>query len=521
MLWHTAHRPNLTKFILVTVTLCATLAANGQRCNTDSLLQRNITLGKLRTTAYEALNRITDSTGLLIVYDSRTLASDRKVRLSIDNIPLIDALNQITADSTLCYKSIGKHIIIFKPGIGGQDENQATRTDSLQSITLRGRVLDAQTRKPIPYVAVGIARLGLGNVTNTDGLFALKLPGQWVNQNLVVSHIGYRTKNIPIGVLAFEPIDILLEVEYVSIQEVIIRKFDPNRIVLDFIERIPLNYPTEPTYLTAFYREGVRKGDKLLNYSEGVFKIYKAPYNHTNEGDMVKVLKSRKLQNANPTDTLNIKLKGGIGSALLLDLAKNIDNFFSPEVLDLYSFSRSDIVSYRDRMAFAVHFEQKEYVLEPLLMGTLFIDIQSLALVGAEFMVNPKHVERFADQLVVKRNRRFLIKPEKVSYKVGYSWINNRCYLAHVRGDLQFKYRKRNQLFSGRFHAFLEMATSQIDTLNATRFDRKEAERLSSIFSDTPNRYDALFWKDFNFIPPEENLYEALKRMNWNIESVE
>jgi hypothetical protein len=481
----------------------------------DSVMQKRVTLGRLKATTYEALNRITDSTGYLFVYDSRIISNEKKVRLNIQPSTIKEALDQILADTTLCYKTIGKHIILYRTAGSPKAEKVIQQADSSKHIILKGRIVDSQNQRALAFATIGIPKLAIGNVSNSEGFFSLKLPFEALGLSVTISHLGYKTRTVPVEVLLFEASDIFLDVEYVSIQEVIIRQFDPRKMVEDFITRIPQNYGKEPTYLTAFYREGVRKGNGYLNYSEGIFKIYKSSYASGYETDQVKTLKTRKLRNVNPSDTLDIKLKGGIGGALMLDIAKNIDNFFSKEVLELYNFTKSDIVVFNERLTYAINFDQKEFVTDPLIEGTLYIDIETLSLVGADMQVNPQRISGLTNQLVVKRNRRISIKPEKVTYSIRYGFLNHKFHLSHVRGDLQFKYKRRNQLFYGRFYAFLEMATSHVDSLNVTRFERKDAEPLTSIFSETASKTDDRFWKNFNSIPPEANLYEALKNMSF------
>lgn len=489
-------------------------AAFAQTC-ADSIMQKRVTLGRLRATTYEALNRISDSTGYLFVYDSRIITNEKKVKLNLQTSTIKEALDQILADTTLCYKTIGKHIILYRKTGNSKAEKVIQQADSSRFIILKGRIVDSQNQKVIAFATIGIPQLAIGNISNAEGFFSLKLPFEARGLSVSISHLGYKTRTVPVEVLLFETSDIFLDVEYVSLQEVIIRQFDPRKMVEDFIARIPENYGKEPKYLTAFYREGVRKGNGYLNYSEGIFKIYKSSYASSFETDQVKAIKTRKLRHVNPSDTLDIKLKGGIGGALMLDIAKNIDNFFSNEVLELYNFTKSDIVVFNERLTYAINFDQKDFVTDPLIEGTLYIDIETLSLVGADLQVNPERISGLTNQLVVKRNRRISIKPEKVTYSIRYSFLNQQFHLSHVRGDLQFKYKRRNQFFYGRFYAFLEMATSHVDSLNVKRFERKEAEPLTSIFSETASETDDRFWQNFNAIPPEENLFEALKNMSF------
>jgi hypothetical protein len=129
-------------------------------------------------------------------------------------------------------------------------------------------------------------------------------------------------------------------------------------------------------------------------------------------------------------------------------------------------------------------------------------------------------VRKTADLLVVKRNRKYSIRPEEVRYSVSYQQLDGKYYLSHIRGDLDFRYRKRRQLFTNSFVAFMEMATSGIETQSVKRFDRRETEKATTVFLENEFFYDQSFWLDFNHIEPEENLFEALQKINSKIELI-
>ena len=107
-------------------------------------------------------------------------------------------------------------------------------------------------------------------------------------------------------------------------------------------------------------------------------------------------------------------------------------------------------------------------------------------------------------------------------YTVTYKPYNGQYYINHVRGDLFFRIKKRKQLF-GTFplHTWFEMVTCKIDTNQVSRFTRSEALPTRTIFAETRFAYDEKFWGNFNVIPPEEKLNEAIGKISSKIEETE
>jgi hypothetical protein len=97
---------------------------------------------------------------------------------------------------------------------------------------------------------------------------------------------------------------------------------------------------------------------------------------------------------------------------------------------------------------------------------------------------------------------------------VSYRKVNDRYFLSHVRGDLDFISRKQKKLFKSQFRVFFELAITETKLNNVTRFEREELAPIHSIFSKTITNYDPTFWENQDFLKPEDNLLQALKNMN-------
>lgn len=88
--------------------------------------------------------------------------------------------------------------------------------------TLRGRLLDAETREPVGYVSIGIPGSSVGTVAAPDGYFELVVPAD-AQDSVAFSCIGYARRTAALGeLMAANGGDILLRPANVVLQEVVI-----------------------------------------------------------------------------------------------------------------------------------------------------------------------------------------------------------------------------------------------------------------------------------------------------------
>jgi hypothetical protein len=317
---------------------------------------------------------------------------------------------------------------------------------------------------------------------------------------------------MPVSELVNISKDFLLERNYISLQEVIIRKTDAKNLIRGAIKNIEKNYSGEPVYLTGFYRESVNKSRKYMFYSEAVMQIYKSPYSNPYDGDMVKILKSRKMQDLSMEDTVIVKLKSGLQSSLGLDIVKHPIDFINEENFENYKYVMSDIISIDNRSAYQIDFEPRENADDALYEGKIYIDIHNLAIVSAEFHINKGRIGRNQGLFIAKKDRDINIKLTNISYNLSYRLIGDKYYLNYVSGEINMRVRKKAQLFYFDFDIGFEMAISEIETSDVEKFKRKEAARLETIFFDEISSYDEDFWEHYNFIKPDKPLEKAIEK---------
>ena len=459
-----------------------------------------------------ALQIISRQTGYNFTYDSRLIDSEKKTELTFRDTKLRIILESIIKNDSIIFSVIDKYIIISRSVKSTLAPADSISTGRPNFIT--GVIVDDETLEPLPFATIGLRNKGRGTVSNNNGEFSLNIPPDTYTDTLSVSYLGYFGREIPVRQALGNNLTISMNKEFISIPEIIIRNQIPQDIINKAFHAIPHNFGNTPASMTGFYREGVLKKNELQTYSEAVLQIYKSAYSGTLFGDQIKVYKSRKIENTDRRDTLAVRLKAGLSTCLDLDGAKNIFDFISPESIKDYTYRLTDIVTYDEETAYAIEFEQRENVELPLFKGIIYINTDDFGILGADFEINPTLIHKIKDTFVTNSSHGFNTWPVSVKYSVAYRKVNNRYFFSHVRGDLIFTSRQKKRLFNTQFKVFFELAITETDLKNVTRFDRDEVAPIHSVFSRTINSYDPLFWGNQDFLRPEDNLLQALKNMN-------
>jgi hypothetical protein len=500
-------------------TLAALLAAPPMQAGNDEGLNRKIKIPESKGNVYELLEKVTERSGYLFIYDSSVINNRQAASIKKGEYTIRQAIYEITGNHLLNLSVTGSHILIRPPAEPDAPPSPgAAPEDSAGFFTIEGSLLNRYTREPVTFATVGVPQAATGTVSNLNGKFRLRLPDSLRRSSVHFSHTGYLTQESEAGLLAGQPRGILLEPKVISLQEIVVRLVNPLRLIHSMRDSISENYAGKPVYLTSFYREGIERKKGFVNLTEAVFKLYKTPRN-TSSADQVKLLKMRRISNEKEQDTLITKIKSGVDACLMLDVIKNFPDFLSPGSEHRYNYLHSDITVIDNCVANMISFEQKKETDEPLYRGELFLDADNNALLSARFEIHPKYVEKATAMLVTRKSRNLDIAARQVVYHVSYKPWNGTYYISHIRGDLYFRIKKRNRLFgSTTVHTWFEMATCKIETENVSRFTRSEALRTRTVFAETSFTYDNDFWGNFNIILPEEKLHEAVSRITSRIE---
>lgn len=472
-------------------------------------LQKPIHFSSPCITRTDLLDTLSQKLQVNFAYDASLVKPGPCRPCHYEGVPLIEVLNSMLDSLSIGYLEKGNHITLFP-----REKSSFLEKDSIPVFLEReGFVTDSITGQGIPFASVCLEFCRTGTITNEDGYFMLKTPMNYSGGKILISCLGYKGRS-----LSFFPNDSLtLRIKLVPvalrIPDVIIRPTDPASLIMAARDAVERNYLGKPIYNTAFFREVTWKDKACISISESVIQIYKSAYGDSFDNDQARLWKGRKKQDSMQMDRINYKVEGGIFNSLQLDLAKNPPSFMLPEFMSSYEYHYEGITHFNDRDVYSIHFDQKPEVNDALFRGNLFLDVQSLAIVGAEFELSPKGI-RYARSLLVRKSPlKLQVRPVNASYTVHFRFTGSHWALSDVRTELDIRAKARHDLFYSVYHTVSDLVITAEDTSQVRRFKNSEAIKSTDILTSQINDYDPGFWEGFNILQPDARLEEAVEKL--------
>ena len=395
--------------------------------------------------------------------------------------------------------------------------NGRKKGDQQSYITIRGKVVDAETGTPLVFATVAVSETNVAVITNIDGEFTIKIGESLVSKNLEFTFLGYKTKSVPVSSMQDNGFKnkVTMEAAPIPIKEIIVKPIDPTDIVLKAITRIGKNYETVPNLMTAFYRETIRRNHTYVSIGEAVVEIFKAPYDNDFRFDNARIYKGRKSSDVQKMDTVLFKLEGGPLSTLELDLAKNTEAILTVDAMKYYDYMLTSVIEIDGRPHYVVGFKQKPSVDMPLFMGDLYIDMETYALSEAEFGFNLEDKAVASSIFIKKKPLGMEVTPELATYRAKYREQDGKTHFEYSRAEVKFKVNWKRKLFNTYYTTMSEIAVTDRTDQEVIKFAGKDRIKYSDIFSDKVSSFaDPDFWGDYNVIEPDQSIDAAIRRLS-------
>lgn len=471
----------------------------------------SIRLKPEKTGISNIFSMISEKTGYFFTYNPERF-NDKDSIIPRENYPeLTDLLADIARSQHSAFRIIDRNIVFFRTEVPANPDQIIPVAEEITMI--RGIVTDSRNGKPLPFANIALYGTSTGTTGNLSGEFNLKIPSVLKDFILVVSYIGYSSKVLTPDKITDQSMTIALERRIVSLQEVIIRYQDPYLLMEDAIRKIPGNNYNEHAALQAYYREAVRRNNRMMMFTEAMLEIAKEPYNLSPSLEKVRILKGRQIKDIQASDTILLRIRSGIGTALLLDVAKNLPDFLSEERELLYIFKMEDILSFGDRLVYRIAFSPRQGNKDALYRGNVYIDMEDLSIPSVDFEFDPSRISQAAELFTIKKGRGIRLIPVSASYHTNYREIEGTQHLGMVRADVRFKIKKRKSLIASDYRLAIDMAVTEVAPGTRLRLRQGESLNPDAIVSEFDFPTDPGFWGNYTIIEPEASLQEILNKI--------
>ena len=379
----------------------------------------------------------------------------------------------------------------------------------------RGEVVDANNNNPLVFATLTLEGTNISTITNTEGKFLLKIPTSIKQGNVLVGFLGYKSSSVPLDQLKENNNRIALMVSVTELEEVdVVIPKSARALVRETLRKKGENYFDDPTLMTAFYRETIKKRRKNVSLSEAVVNIYKSPYT-TGQKDAVQLYKARKSTDYSKLDTVALKLQGGPFNALYVDIMKYPEYIFNEVTMEDYNFTFERSTRINDKLIYVIGFKQRPDIYDPLYKGQLFIDAEKKILTSAVYSLNITDKELASKLFVRKKPRNARVYPTDIAYRVDYREKDGKWYYGYSNALLEFKINWDKKLFNSVYSMSCEMAVTDWEKNLAGEVPKaKDRLKSSIILSDAAVGFsDPDFWGEYNIIEPEKSIESALKKI--------
>ncbi|WP_179005347.1 carboxypeptidase-like regulatory domain-containing protein [Winogradskyella forsetii] len=383
-----------------------------------------------------------------------------------------------------------------------------------------GKVVDGQSNKTLEAVSLNINGTNISTITNSEGEFKLKVPNNYSDSKIIVSLLGYNTYVLPLSELSNEESTIKLYTAITELSAVSISAFkDARSLIKKVFNDKNKNLEEKSVFMTAFYRETIKRRSRNVSLTEAVVNILKEPYS-SSQRDAIQLGKARKSTDYKRLDTVSVKLQGGPFSTVYMDIMKYPEYIFTDESIKSYQFSFDKPSTIGNRTVYVVDFKPKNSVLKMNFVGKLFIDVESLALVSANYNLDLSNKSKTKNLLVKKKPSDVVVYPLEATYKVDYKAKGDKWYYSYSNLSLTFKVNKKRQLFNKVYTLASEMAVTDWEINVADKKIRnKDKLRPTVIITDAISGFsDPNFWGKYNLIEPDKSIQSAIDKIRKNIE---
>jgi TonB-linked SusC/RagA family outer membrane protein len=178
-----------------------------------------ITLDLVNTKVSDVIYKIESETEFKFLFNEHAIDMDRSVTMSAQKLDVNQVLKRLFAGTNVIFKVFDTRIIL-QNDIGknkGLGSNPGLHGDDLPQFSITGKVLDQSN---LPLIGANIVEKGTSNGTQTDfdGNFALNVTSE--NATLIVSYVGFTTKETPVD--GQSSLNIILEESAAGLDEVVV-----------------------------------------------------------------------------------------------------------------------------------------------------------------------------------------------------------------------------------------------------------------------------------------------------------
>lgn len=366
-----------------------------------------------------------------------------------------------------------------------------------QTRTISGKVVDAETNEPLPFVAIGVEDMTVGTLTNVDGNFEISVPKKSIC--LVFSSIAYKTEKICIAkndTIKYYSVSLKNQTKELDVF-VVSKKKAPkvDKLLKKVIENIPTNYPQKAYNAEIFYREWLKDSTSYVRLVEAALQTYdNQGFSNTNKATEITTevqqlryskdysqLKENNFIVDTDFSTKNNWLRDGL-------------IIFNPKNWEKIQFEHLGYTTQNEQLVHKIAFQTKLLGQYENLQGVLYVNDIDFAVLKLDFSYQIAFKSVNSVKIGDKDNV-YTIK-YSATETVVYKKFDNQYFTNYQNKLLTYSYYPNPRTFKKMTsQTYTEQLTNKIITNPITPIAQSSSQKKIKLL-----QYNADFWKNYNLL---------------------
>lgn len=361
-----------------------------------------------------------------------------------------------------------------------------------RTITVSGKVTDAETGEALTYATVGLIGIPIGTISNAKGEFDFHIPEEFAVETFQISMIGYESYLAPVTKIEKETSFKLNKSSTVLSEVLITDSLSASDIFKIALGRITSNYPMVPVEMDGFYRDVKMVGGKYVSLLEAAITIYdkdyEAPRDYTKVRERVAIKEIRKSYDYDFAYAKYFEQYNMLEDLLLDNNIKY--RSFNNEALFYQLLQRTTTIGADNKPLYLIFIDQPGYDLK------VFIDPATYGIIRLEFGWGNGAEPIFN----YKRNRKLLNNVMRMDKLVEFEPHNGKLYLKYISTRYQ-------NIWMNTATNKAEQTTELFQELLINNINNKDPNWISSSqkmkhygLQYQHENYNKKFWENYNVI---------------------
>ena len=384
-------------------------------------------------------------------------------------------------------------------------------------IAIQGKIIDAATLEPLPYVNVFSLEVRQGVYTNEDGIFRFEImPGL---KEVTISCLGYKTLVVPVGTFQNGEKVIPLELDEYLLDEVILTSKPLHEIMLELIDNSKQRL-AQNVKLDTYFREFLIINNQYSKFCDGLVDYYIKPKRKDKVESYVIVNQSRAFE-LTAADKIESNGKMDMSALNSLSNFKNKANdFFNLDIIENYLTKAKDSKKYdfeirtqvgsNGRIFEKIIIKPLNTVEQQLIEGEIVYDAKDRVILDVDLKTAASH-SQYAE---LRSMLLFKFKIYDLQLKMSFLKEGDK-YIPNYKKEIFDFYVKFGKQINDRFKVVNDLLVNHYYDFNINIPEEENLYQKKSIYENGMN-YTSEYWNSNMAMPlsgKEEKILKVLQNL--------